>query len=51
MRRIMDLIGDDYENVQPLKRPEEMVIWLREFHGELAERLHNGEDVLDLIPE
>jgi hypothetical protein len=51
MRRIMDLIVDDYENARPLKRPEEMVMWLREFHRELAERLHNGEDVLDLIPE
>ena len=51
MRLIMDSILDDYENVQPTKRPEEMVEWLRAFHTELAERLHNGEDVLDLIPE
>jgi len=28
-----------------------MVEWLWQFHTELAERLHNGEDVLDLIPE
>jgi len=28
-----------------------MVEWLRTFHTQLAERLHNGEDVLDLIPE
>ncbi|SRR6266446_1952677 len=51
MRLIMDSIVDDYENVQPKKTPEEMVKWLRAFHTELAERLHNGEDVLDLIPE
>jgi hypothetical protein len=51
MRLIMDSIVDDYENVQPKKTPEEMVEWLRAFHTELAERLHNGEDVLDLIPE
>lgn len=50
MRLIMDLIADDYENVQPTKSPQEMVEWLRQFHTELAERLHNGEDVLDLIP-
>ena len=35
----------------PTKTPEEMVEWLRAFHTQLAERLHNGEDVLDLIPE
>jgi hypothetical protein len=36
---------------RPTKRPEEMVEWLRNFHHELAERLHQGEDVLDLMPE
>jgi len=48
---LMDAISDDYENVRPVKRPEEVVEWLRDFHTRLAERLHNGEDVLDLIPE
>ncbi len=51
MRLIMDQIADEYESARPTKRPEEMVEWLRRFHTELAERLHNGEDVLDLIPE
>ena len=51
MRLIMDSIVDDYEDVQPTKRPKEMVEWLQRFHTELAERLHNGEDVLELIPE
>jgi hypothetical protein len=51
MRLIMDEIADEYENAHPIKTPEEMVEWLRQFHTELAERLHNGEDVLDLIPE
>jgi hypothetical protein len=51
MRRIMDLVVDEYETASPTKQPEEMVEWLRAFHTELAERLHNGEDVLDLIPE
>jgi hypothetical protein len=51
MRLIMDEIVDDYENARAVKRPDEMVEWLRGFHTELAERLHNGEDVLDLIPE
>ena len=50
MRSIMDLVSEEYE-AQPTKRPEEMVDWLRQFHMELAERLHNGEAVLDLIPE
>ncbi|HJU17308.1 MAG TPA: hypothetical protein VJ770_12690 [Stellaceae bacterium] len=51
MRLIMDDIVDGYEGVRPTKSPEEMVAWLRAFHTTLAERLHDGEDVLDLIPE
>ena len=51
MRLIMDDITDEYEGARPTKSPEEMVAWLREFHTQLAERLHEGEDVLDLIPE
>jgi hypothetical protein len=51
MRLIMDQIADEYDNVRSTKQPEEMVEWLRTFHSELAERLHNGEAVLDLIPE
>jgi len=51
MRRIMDLVSRQYEDAQPKKSPEEMVVWLREFHARLSERLHNGEDVLDMIPE
>jgi hypothetical protein len=51
MRAMMDLIADEYETGEKIKRPEEMVGWLREFHTRLAERLHRAEDVLDLIPE
>ena len=51
MSLIVDEIEDEYENARPTKQPEEMVEWLRAFHTELAERLHDGEDVLDLIPE
>jgi len=51
MRLIMDDITDEYIIAQPTKTPEEMVAWLRAFHSRLAERLHAGEDVLDLIPE
>lgn len=47
----MDNIADEYEGVRPTRSPEEMVAWLRAFHTQLAERLHAGEDVLDLIPE
>ena len=50
MRLIMDEIADDYASARPITTPEELVQWLRRFHTELAERLHNGEDVLDLIP-
>jgi len=51
MRMMMDLIADEYENVRPARPPEEMVEWLKQFHSRLAERLHNGKAVLDLIPE
>ena len=51
MNLIIDESADEYEGARPTKQPEEMVEWLRAFHTELAERLHNGEDVLDLIPE
>lgn len=51
MRLIFDEIIDDYADARPTKAPEEMVEWLRAFHTQLAERLHEGEDVLDLIPE
>ncbi|HZU90570.1 MAG TPA: hypothetical protein VE993_15060 [Stellaceae bacterium] len=51
MQGIMDLVAREYGGAHPTKSPEEMVAWLREFHTRLAERLHEGEDVLDLIPE
>ena len=51
MRAMMDLIADEYETAEKIKRPEDMVAWLREFHTRLAERLHGGQDVLDLIPD
>ena len=51
MRLIMDQIAEEYEGMRPTKSVGEMVEWLREFHTKLAERLHNGEDVLDLIPD
>ena len=50
-RAMMDLIADEYETAEKIKPPEDMVAWLRAFHIRLAERLHRGEDVLDLIPE
>jgi hypothetical protein len=48
---LMDAISEDYEDIRPIKRPEEVVEWLRDFHTRLAERLHRGKDVLDMIPE
>ncbi len=51
MKSMMALIANEYENARPVRQPAEMVEWLREFHLHLAERLHEGEDVLDLIPE
>jgi hypothetical protein len=48
---LMDTVSDEDQNVRAVKQPGEVVEWLRHFHTELAERLHNGEDVLDLIPQ
>jgi hypothetical protein len=50
MRSVIDEISEDY-GAPPTKTAEELVAWLRDFHRELAERLHKGEDVLDMIPE
>jgi hypothetical protein len=51
MRAMMEFISSRYENIQPAKSPAELVAWLEEFHTRLAERLHRGEAVLDMIPE
>ena len=51
MRKIMDFIIREYPDARATKTPEQMVEWLRQLHTHLAERLHKGEDVLDLIPE
>ena len=51
MRKTMRFVTHEYGNMRQTKSPEETVEWLRQFHTELAKRLHNGEDVLDLIPE
>jgi hypothetical protein len=48
---MMQLISEQYDDVQPMKSAEELVSWLSEFHTRLAEALHNGETVLDLVPE
>ena len=50
MRALMQFIASRYGDIQPTKSPEELVSWLREFHTELSNRLHQGEAVLDLIP-
>ena len=50
MRGLMELISEEYE-MRPTKTPEELAEWLKRFHTGLAERLHNGEPVLDMIPE
>jgi len=51
MGRIIKFVSREYSDVPQTKSAEELVEWLRAFHMQLAERLHNGEDVLDLIPE
>ena len=50
MRTMMDLISDEY-SLEPTKSPEELAEWLRQFHARLADRLHHGQTVLDLVPD
>ena len=49
-RTIMDLISEEY-SLRPTKSPEELAEWLQQFHARLADRLHHGETVLDLVPD
>jgi hypothetical protein len=51
MRALMEFISSEYDDIRPTKSPDELAEWLKDFHTELAQRLHNGETVLDLIPE
>jgi hypothetical protein len=50
MRTIMGLIGEEY-GLHPTKSPEELAGWLQLFHARLADRLHQGQTVLDLVPD
>ncbi len=51
MEAMMKFICSEYDNIAPIKSPEEVISSLKEFHAKLAQRLHNGEVVLDLVPE
>jgi hypothetical protein len=51
MRTIMQFISEEYDGIRPTKTPEELVAWLNDFHTKLAEALHQGEAVLDMLPE
>jgi hypothetical protein len=51
MRALMEFISSEYDEIRPTKSPEELVEWLKGFHTGLAQRLHNGEAVLDMIPD
>jgi hypothetical protein len=50
MSAMMDLIREEY-GLAPTKSPKELVEWLQQFHTKLADRLHNGQNVLDLVPD
>ena len=49
-RALMEFISSEYDGIRPTISPEEMAIWLKEFHTKLAQALHNGEAVLDMVP-
>ena len=49
---MMEFISNEYDDIEPAKSPEEMVTWLKDFHTRrCAEARHNGEAVLDMLPE
>lgn len=50
MRALIEFISSEYGGIRPTKSPEDMGIWLKEFHTNLAQALHNGEAVLDMVP-
>jgi hypothetical protein len=47
----MDFVTRRYPGVRATRTPEQLVEWLRTFHTILAERLHAGRPVLDMIPD
>jgi hypothetical protein len=51
MRALMEFIASEYDGIRPSRSPEEMAAWLKRFHTNLAEVLHNGQAVLDLLPQ
>jgi hypothetical protein len=51
MRIIMEFIAAEYDGIRSAKSPEEVLVWLKAFHTGLAERLHRGEAVLDMVPQ
>jgi hypothetical protein len=51
MHALVEFISSEYDGIRPTKSPDELAKWLKGFHTELAQRFHNGETVLDLIPE
>jgi hypothetical protein len=51
MRIMTEFISKEYDGIGPTKYLEEIVGWLKAFHATLAQRLHNGEAVLDMVPE
>jgi hypothetical protein len=49
-RALLEFISREYDGRRPSMKPDELIDFLRRFHIEIAERLHEGEDVLDMIP-
>jgi hypothetical protein len=51
VRALMEFISSEYDGLRPTISPEEMAIWLKQFHTKLAQALHNREVMLDMVPE
>ena len=49
-RAIMDLISEEC-GLDPTESPKEVAEWLQQFHAKLADRLHQDQAVLDLVPD
>ena len=50
MRGLLEFTSSEYEGIGPTKSPEELVGSLKAFNTELANRLHDAETVLDMVP-
>jgi len=50
-RALMEFISSEYDGIRPIISAEDMASRLKDFHTKLAHALHNGEAVIEMVPE